>query len=24
VVGEILWRLHTEEVAMGAACLKAT
>ncbi len=24
VVGEILWRLHTEEVAMGAACLKTT
>ena len=24
VVGEILWRLHTEEVATGAACLKAT
>ncbi|MGA2904470.1 MAG: glycosyltransferase [Candidatus Korobacteraceae bacterium] len=24
VVGEILWRLHTEEVAMGAACLRAT
>ena len=24
VVGEILWRLHMEEVAMGAACLKAT
>jgi glycosyltransferase involved in cell wall biosynthesis len=23
VVGEILWRLHTEEVAMGAACLNA-
>jgi glycosyltransferase involved in cell wall biosynthesis len=24
VVGEILWRLHTEQVATGAACLKAT
>jgi sugar transferase (PEP-CTERM/EpsH1 system associated) len=24
VVGEILWRLHTEEVAMGASCLRAT
>jgi sugar transferase (PEP-CTERM/EpsH1 system associated) len=23
VVGEILWRLHMEQVAMGAACLKA-
>ena len=24
VVGEILWRLHMEQVAMGTACLKAT
>ena len=23
VVGAVLWRLHTEQVAMGAACLKA-
>ena len=23
VIGEILWRLHTEQIAMGAACLRA-